>query len=143
MRNIISFALAAAVAASACGLTGPSKSVAGAWTARGIGHSGHFFDLSLTQSGDKVSGVVCSGDGGVLLFEGVPVSGELPTVTFVAPGAGVRRFAGKFEEDRDQIAGDLGFGTGHIPLRFVRSEGGKCAGAKPVPPRQDTLTRAY
>jgi hypothetical protein len=134
MRRIIPIALAAAVAGSACGLFGPSKSVAGAWHARGIGHSGHFFELTLAQSGDDVSGVVCSGDGGFLLFEGVPVSGELPTVTFVAPFAG-GRFAGKFEEDRDHIAGDLGFGTGHIPLRFVRSEGGTCAGTKPFPPR--------
>lgn len=134
MRHIIPFALAAAVAASGCGLTGPSKSVAGTWRAAGIGHSGHYFELTLTQSGDKVSGVMCSADGGFLLFEGVPVSGELPTVTFVAPFTG-GRFAGKFEENRDQIAGDLGFGTGHIPLRFVRSEGGRCAGAKPLPPR--------
>lgn len=131
--RIIPFALVAAVAASGCGLTGPSKSVAGTWRAAGIGHSGHYFELTLTQSGDKVSGVMCSSDGGFLLFEGVPVSGELPTVTFVAPFTGAR-FAGKFEDDRDQIAGDLGFGSGHIPLRFVRSEGGRCAGAKPFPP---------
>jgi hypothetical protein len=134
MRRIIPFALVAALAGSACGLFGPSKSVAGAWRAAGIGHSGHYFELTLTQSGDDVSGVVCSSDGGFLLYEGVPVSGELPTVTFVAPFTG-GRFAGKFEEDRDQIAGDLAVGTGHIPLRFVRSEGGKCAGAKPLPQR--------
>ena len=131
MRRIIPLALAAAVAASGCGLTEPSKSVAGTWRAPGIGHSGHYFDLSLSQSGDRVSGVVCSSDGGFLLFDRVPVSGELPTVMFAVPSGS--RFAGKFEEDRDQIAGDLGSGTGHIPLRFVRSEGGRCAGAKPLP----------
>ena len=134
MRNLFLFVLLAGLAASACGLFGPSKSVAGTWRAAGIGHSGHHFELTLTQSGDDVSGTACSGDGGFLLYEGVPVSGELPAVTFVAPFTG-GRFAGKFEEDRDQIAGDLGFGTGHIPLRFVRSAGGRCAGLKPLPPR--------
>ena len=134
MRRFIPFALAAAVAASGCGLTGPSASIAGSWRAPGIGHSGLYYDLSLTQSGDTVSGVLCSSEAGFLLFEGVPVSGELPTVTFVVPQSGAR-FNGKFEEDRDQIAGDLriGSGTGHTSLRFVRSEGGRCAGAKPRP----------
>ena len=132
MRHILPIALAAALAASGCGLTGPSASIAGSWRAPGIGHSGHYFDLSLMQSGDTVSGVLCSSDSGFLLFEGVPVSGELPTVTFVVPFSGAR-FDGKFEEDRDQIAGDLGSGAGHIPLRFVRAEGGRCAGAKPLP----------
>lgn len=131
MQRIIPFALAAAVTASACGLSGPSSSVAGSWRAMGIGHSGSYYDLSLTQSGDRVTGVVCGSDGGFLLFEGVPVSGELPEITFVVPPGS--RFAGKFEDGRDQIAGDLGFGSGHIPLRFVRSDGGKCAGAKPIP----------
>jgi hypothetical protein len=136
MCRVRPIALAAALAASACGLlTGPYKSIAGDWRAPGIGHSGHYFDLSLTQSGDEVSGVACSSESGFLLFEGARVSGELPTVTFVVPSTGAR-FAGKFEEDRDQIAGDLGFGSGHIPLRFVRSEdGGKCAGAKPLSAR--------
>lgn len=127
------FALVAVLAVSGCAVfTGPSKSVAGSWRAPGIGHSGHYYDLSLTQSGNKVSGVACGSDGGFLLFEGAPVSGELPTVTFVEPSLG-RRFAGTFEEDRDQIAGDFGFGSGHIPLRFVRSDVGRCAGAKPLP----------
>jgi hypothetical protein len=76
--------------------------------------------------------VVCSSDSGFLLFENVPVTGDLPEVTFIVPGSG-GRFAGEFEEDRDQIAGDLGFGSGHIPLRFVRSDAGRCAGAKPLP----------
>ena len=51
-----------------------------------------------------------------------------------ASGCGLTaRFAGTFEDDRDQIAGDLVSGSGHIPLRLVRSEGGRCAGAKPSP----------
>ncbi len=60
------------------------------------------------------------------------MSGELPDVTFVAPGSGAR-FAGKFEEDRDQIAGDLGSGAGHIPLRFTRTGEGRCTGSKLLP----------
>jgi len=133
MRHLIPFALAAAaVAASGCGLTGPSASIAGSWRARGIGHNGLYYDLSLTQSGDRVSGVLCSSEAGFLLYEGVPVSGELPTVTFVLPFTG-SRFDGKFEDDRDQIAGDLGSGPNHTSLRFVRSEGGRCAGTRPFP----------
>ena len=121
------------LALSACDLlTGPSGSVAGSWRAQGIGHSGHYFDLSLTQDDDTISGVVCSSDGGFLLFAGVRVSGQLPDVTFVAPGPNAR-FAGTFEDDRDQIAGDLGSGAGHIPLRFRRTGDGRCGGAKPLP----------
>lgn len=134
MRIKLSIVLTTALSLSACDLlTGPSGSTVGGWRAPGIGHSGHYFELSLTQDGDMVSGVVCSGDAGFLLFEGAPVSGELPTVTFVVPTGGAR-FRGKFEDERDQIAGDLGSGAGHIPLRFVRLEGeGRCAGAKPLP----------
>ena len=132
MRGIIPFAMIAALATSACGLTGPSASIAGTWRAPGIGHNGQYFDLSLTQSGDKVSGAMCASESGFLLFEGVPVSGELPTVTFTVPNIGWR-FDGTFEDDRDQIAGELGTGASHFPLRFVRSEGGRCAGAKPRP----------
>lgn len=134
MRIKLSIVLTMALGFSACDLlTGPSGSAVGSWRAPGIGHSGHYFELSLTQDGDTVSGVACSGDAGFLLFEGAPVSGELPTVTFVVPTGGAR-FAGTFEDQRDQIAGDLGSGSGHISLRFVRSQtGGRCAGAKPLP----------
>lgn len=120
------------LALSACDVvTGPSGNVAGSWRAPGIGHSGQYFDLSLAQDGDTVSGVACSSDGGYLLFEGVPVTGELPDLTFVMPSGA--RFTGTFEDDRDQIAGDLGPGQGHIPLRFTRTSDGRCTGAKPLP----------
>ena len=133
MRFIRFIVFVTTLALPACDLlTGPSGSVAGSWRAPGIGHSGHYFDLLLTQDDDTISGVVCSSDGGFLLFEGVRVSGKLPDVTFVAPGSGVM-FAGKFEDDRDQIAGDLGSGQSHIPLRFTRTGDGRCTGAKPLP----------
>ena len=133
MRFKLSIVVASAIAFSACDLvTGPSGSVVGSWRAPGIGHSGHYFDLSLTQSGDDIAGEACSSDGGILLFTGARVSGDLPTVTFVVPSTGAR-FSGKFEDDCDQIAGDLENGSGHIPLRFVRSQAGLCAGAKLLP----------
>lgn len=133
-RLFIIVAITAALSASACDLvTGPSGSVAGSWRARGIGHSGHYFELSLTQDDDAIGGVACSGDAGFLLFEGAQVAGDLPAVTFTAPTNGAR-FSGEFEKDRDQIAGDLRSESGHIPLRFERSDGdGRCAGAKPLP----------
>lgn len=132
MRFKPSIVFVVAFLSSSCSLfTGPSGSVAGSWRAMGIGHSGQYFDLSLTQDDDTISGVVCGSDGGFLLFEGVRVSGELPDVRFVA-GSGAR-FEGKFEDDRDQIAGDLGSGSEHIPLRFMRTGEGRCAGAKPLP----------
>lgn len=114
---------AAALVSANCGLTGPSKSVAGNWTARGIGHSSSY-ELTLTQSGDTISGVACHGDSGFLVFRDAPVGGDYPTIHFAAQSSG--SFVGKFEEDRDEIAGDLG----HIPLRFFRSESGTCAGIK-------------
>lgn len=131
--RIIFFIVAVALVSSACDLvTGPSGSISGSWRAPGIGHSGHSFELLLTQDGDAISGAACGTDSGFLLFQGVPVSGERPAVTFVEPASGAR-FTGKFEDGRDQIAGDLGSGSGHIPLRFTRTGDGRCNGAKPLP----------
>jgi hypothetical protein len=84
----------------------------------------------VTQSGDTISGVACGSDGGFLLFQDAPVSGDYPKVVFTVRSTGAT-FSGKFEDDRDQIAGD--YGASRIPLRFTRSDGGRCAGAKPFP----------
>lgn len=121
----------AAMLSAHCGLwpTGPSKSVAGNWRAPGIGHSGNYYELSLTQDGDAISGVACGSDSGFLLFADGLVSGDYPKVVFTDRRGAT--FSGKFEEDRDQIAGE--YGASRIPLRFTRSDSGRCAGAKPIP----------
>ena len=122
--------IASAVASISCGSpTEPSTSVAGNWTASGGGTLGRYFQLSLTQTGDRVSGVACSAEAGHLVFRDQVVEGDYPRITFT--GSGVT-FSGTFEADRDQIAGNYG-APSLLQLRFVRSEGGRCEGANPLP----------
>lgn len=121
------FALGAALIASAnCGLwpTGPSRSVAGSWYSPG--GRANSFQLSITQDGDTISGFACNTDAGFLLFRDAPVRGDYPKVSFTAPSGAT--FSGRFEDDRDQIAGDYKYGSSHKALRFARSDsGGRCA----------------
>ena len=91
------------------------------------------YQLSLTQSGDTITGVMCTRDATFLGMHDVPVTGEYPHVTFTVPRSRAT-FSGKFEAERDQIAGDLVFAEGGpTPLRFNRSATGRCEGAQPVP----------
>ena len=69
------------------------------------------YELSLTQQGDRIEGVVCSMVSGILGFKDVAVTGRYPNVRFDLSGPGVitgvepsfivRVFSGKFEADRD------------------------------------------
>jgi hypothetical protein len=121
------FLIAAAVASATCGSpTAPSNSVAGSWTAPGSGTLGAFYQLSLTQTGDRISGVACFTENAYLIFQDHVVGGEYPRITFTGLS---NTFSGTFEADRDQIAGNYG----SLQLRFVRSEGGRCEGARPLP----------
>ena len=116
----------ALIASTNCGLwpTGPSRSLAGSW--RSPGGRASTFELSITQDGDTISGVACNTDSGFLLFRDAPVRGDYPDVSFTAPNGAT--FSGRFEDDRDQIAGDYGSSTSHRALRFSRSDGtGQCA----------------
>jgi hypothetical protein len=123
-------AVAAAIFSASCGSSpiGPSKSVAGTWTAQSApGHS-TFFELSLTQSGDIIAGRACERDGSFVLFRDAPVIGDYPKVSFTPSYAA--KFSGKFEENRDQIAGDF---SGQSPLRFLRSDNVFCVAKNPAP----------
>ena len=126
-RLSVGLVVASAIALINCGRFGPSQSAAGAWQASGIGHT-QTFQLLLTQDGDTIGGMACAEDSGFLMFRNIPVTGHSPKVVFTWGGA---TFAGKHEMSRDQIAGDLG--QGGIPLRFSRSQGGQCAGARVIP----------
>lgn len=130
--------IAAGVLVSGCDKWpfGPSKSVAGSWGATGCCLGAERYELSLTQHDDLIGGVVCGTFSGDLGAKDVAVSGRYPNVRFdlsgpvVIPGREptfvVRAFSGKFEADRDQIAGDLG----NMPLRFNRIvTDGRCSGA--------------
>jgi hypothetical protein len=132
----------AALVVSRCdqGPSGPSKSVAGSWSATGCCMGSERYELSLTQQGDVIEGVVCLMVSGVLGVKDVTVSGRYPNVRFDLSGPGViagvepsfivRVFSGKFEADRDQIAGNLR----DTPLRFNRiGTDGRCSGARPRP----------
>lgn len=103
------------------------------------------YELSLTQQGDVIEGVVCSMVSGILGYKDVAVSGRYPNVNFDLSGPGpsvipggdpsfiIRVFSGKFEAGRDQIAGNLR----DTPLRFNRistdGQYGRCSGARPRP----------
>jgi hypothetical protein len=141
VRDVLRLGLliAAAVLCTGCELfTGPSKSVAGDWTSVSLfGGNPDRIDMSLSQSGDVISGVMCRAGREFLVYTNIPVSGDYPHVTFTVTQFGVTRsFAGKFEEDREQIAGNFGIPDDPraTPLRFNRTEtGGHCEGAKPAP----------
>jgi hypothetical protein len=122
----LSIVVVAALVVSGCdwGPFGPSKSVDGNWGATGCCMGSERYELSITQQGDLIEGVVCSMGSGILGFKDVPVTGPYPTVRF---DLGRRSFSGKFEADRDQIAGNLG----NTPLRFNRIQtDGRCSGAR-------------
>jgi hypothetical protein len=106
---------------------GPSKSVAGNWHFT----SGKFstFQMSLTQSGDSISGVACVYPlGGIRPFpvRETAVTGDYPRIRFADPWVADCEYDMTFEEDREQIAGDCG---GRRLVRFNRSDTGRCEGA--------------
>ena len=122
--------MSAVVAATSlgCDLFGPSKSVAGNW---------HFtfgkwytYEMTLTQSGDRISGTVCAY---ALTYPAGPVrqatvSGDYPVIRFTDPMIAACEHEARFEEERDQIAGDC---DERGLVRFTRGGGGRCAGAAP------------
>ena len=116
--------LASLLFAAGCGLTGPSDDLSGHWVARSIGHSSSV-GITLTQSGDSISGRACAISDGHLLYSGAPVMGDYPDVAFTvgpantepccASQAGVR-FRGKRDSTKDIVGS---YGT--FDLRFERS----------------------
>lgn len=96
----------AVIASFSCGIwpTGPSRSVAGNWSAPGERFTS--YQLSLTQDGDTISGVACRSYMGLLVFAGAPVNGDYPRIRFTSGFNAT--FSARHEEDRDQIAGEYG-----------------------------------
>ena len=133
-----SIVIAAGLLVSGCdgGPSGPSKTVSGSWGATGCCMGSERYELSLTQHGDLVQGVVCSTVSGTLGSKEVAVSGRYPNVRFDLAGTVViggeprfvvSAFSGTFEADRDQIAGNVG----STELRFNRIDtDGRCSGAR-------------
>ena len=127
-------AIAVCLATAACGL-GPSPQVAGNWSSPGAKFQ--LVQLELHQSGDRVTGVACGADSGILLFKDAPVTGVLPDIRFEVTAASAQPccasmagsgFSGKVEGERGEIAGEYG----HIPLRFKPSDTGRCDFARPL-----------
>jgi hypothetical protein len=121
--------VALAAATPSCGLTNPSESLAGNWSANHGGKFG-FIGLVLEQSGDEITGTACATDSGITLYRNVPVRGEYPRVQFDVAGAytepccaqlaGVR-FSGRRDSTRD-IVGVYG----NTDVRFRRSQSRVC-----------------
>jgi hypothetical protein len=104
---------------------GPSRSVAGNWYFQ-EGRS-FVYEMSLTQTDDRIAGTVCAHHFGVLLAQEARVVGEYPRLSFTF---GDCEYDMRFEEDRDQIAGDC---EGRRIVRFRRGESGSCASARRLP----------
>src|SRR5687768_9315077 len=104
-----------AVFATGCDLTGPSRSIAGHWSANHGGHFG-FVGMTLDQSGDAITGTACGISGGTLLYRNTPVTGDHPHLQFTVGTFDVRsccvsmvgtRFSGRQESSGD-IIGAIG-----------------------------------
>ena len=107
---------------------GPSKAVTGNW--QFTSGKSRIFEMSLTQVGDRISGTGC-----VYFVNPVTtpreftVTGNYPVMHFDDPSAAACSHTSRYEEDRDQIAGDC---EGRTLVRFSRGGSGVCAGAAPV-----------
>src|SRR5688572_15095696 len=85
----------------------PSKSVAGNWRfASSSPSTSRVYEMSLTQTGDSISGVVCVYNTLVLRPVEAPVTGDYPRIRFTDPAVAACEYDLKYEEDDDQIAGD-------------------------------------
>ena len=133
-RLLLPLVTAGAVIASVgCALWpfAPSKSVAGNWRFTAASPStARVYEMSLTQTGDSISGVVCVYNTLVLRSVEAPVTGDYPRVHFTDPSVAACEYVLKFEEDEDEIAGDCGQRS---LVRFSRGGSGKCEGATPAP----------
>lgn len=93
------------------GPIGPSKSAAGRWRASVLGRtSSEHYELSLSQDGDValIVGVAC---GGILRMRPSTFLSAVSIPTFGSLSAmrpALLNLSGKFEADRDQIAGNEG-----------------------------------
>lgn len=126
--------IAGLVGGNACSPNAPSGTLSGTWAARGMGHS-LWFRLVLSQRGDTVTGTACAVSGGVLMFQGAPVHGSYPRVSFVVTPASAMpccghlagaSFSGRLDDTRD-IVGASSFGS---DLRFERGgDGAACEGS--------------
>lgn len=136
LRLLLTLAASAALITSVgCDLWpfGPSKSVAGNWRfAAASPSTSRVYEMSLTQTGDSISGVVCVYNTGSALpgrlppvFE-APVTGDYPRVRFTDPVVAACEYDLEFEEDQDQIAGDCVRSL----VRFSRGGSGKCDAAR-------------
>jgi hypothetical protein len=103
---------------------GPSRSVAGNW--RFVEGKSAVFEMSLTQTDDRISGTVCTYPQGFLGQAPVreaPVSGDYPRMRVAF---GTCEYDMLFDEDQDQIAGDC---DGRRLVRFSRGGSGRCEGS--------------
>jgi hypothetical protein len=109
---------------------GPSKSVAGNWRfASASPSTSRVYEMSLMQTGDSISGVVCVYDTLVLRPIEASVTGDYPRVRFTDPFVAACEYDLEFEEDQDEIAGDCVRSL----VRFSRGGSGKCEAARRTP----------
>jgi hypothetical protein len=71
--------------------------------------------MVLEQQGDRISGVMCMMQTGRVLVNDVPVFGTYPNLRSATE---TYTFLGKYEEGRDEIAGNA--------PRFHRAQSGSC-----------------
>lgn len=118
-----------AVLSAGCGLFGPSDDLSGHWIAQSVGHF-QFLGLTLTQSGDVITGTACATSDGIVLYSGVAVSGDYPNLQFSIDSAHTKpccaSLAGStFKGRRDSTKDIVGTYT-TLDVRFKRSEVSLC-----------------
>ena len=104
-----------------CGPTSPSGSATGNW--RYMSRS-RIYEMSLTETGNRISGVACTYPLGLSVFptpQEAQVTGWYPVVRFTDPVIRDCTYNARFEDD--QIAGDCG---DRSLVRFIRGGSGRC-----------------
>ena len=91
--------------------TGPSEDLTGSWSATYSKFV--FLGVDLEQRGDTITGTACHSSSGVVIFSGVPVSGNSPRFEFTVRAEHVgsccahfigRRYVGYLDAE-DRISG--------------------------------------
>ena len=129
MKHIIlRLSMVALVLTAGCNLTGPSEELTGTWTAS-LGKFS-FVGITLQQNGDDITGTACARSDGVLLYSGVPVSGDHPRISFHVASTNTQpccaHMAGTSFSGRQDSTHDIVGRLGSVDIRFERSGTSVC-----------------
>jgi len=123
LRARASVCVVAAALSAACGVSGPTESMTGAWATREDKVSPTH--LNLQQDGDTITGTACYYATGFLRFRLAPAGGTYPYVTYVITdttvcnGPNCAEIIGHSWSGRLDTSGEI-VSTRNDSLRFMR-----------------------